>query len=192
MLFSYASIHEMMLCQWLYTSDKVVLLLFMPASYAKSISRLLNSMVTFSVLAAGREVEAIYILTWIFDPMCHLALFIKFRSDQKSMKMIWTNDKPSLWSGDCDHLHGLEIFCYDQSISSVISKTCVAESWNTRLASIACTEIVWFVYSKNYAFLPFIWPQAQKNEKNYLTWYLAIIDTLPFNFCITQLHAVDA
>ena len=35
----------------------------LPASYAKSISRLLNSMVTFSVLAAGREVEAIYILT---------------------------------------------------------------------------------------------------------------------------------
>ena len=67
MLFSYASIHEMMLCQWLYTSDKVVLLLFMPASYAKSISRLSNSMVIFSVLAAESEVEAIYKLTWIFE-----------------------------------------------------------------------------------------------------------------------------
>ena len=139
MLFSYSSLHEMMLCQWLYTSDK-------------SISRLLNSMVRWSSRywqPEERWRRSTYKLEFSITLVLQYALFIKFRSDQKSMKMIWTNDKPSLWSGDCDHLHGLEICCYDQSISSVISKTCVAESWNTRLVSIAFAEIVWLLSYQN-------------------------------------------
>ena len=167
----------MMLCQWLYTSDK-------------SISRLLNSMVRWSSRywqPEERWRRSTYKLEFSITLVLQYALFIKFRSDQKSMKMIWTNDKPSLWSGNYDHLHGLEIFCYDQSISSVISKTCVAESWNTQLVSIACAEIVWFISGKTMPF-PLLIDLRHKRKKNYFT----TIDTIPFNFCITQLHAVDA